>query len=106
MPVLKKQNWLRLVMTRTPPWMRSIEEYLGLVQPIAQHYAYRTRQDFDDLFQVGRLALINAVKGFRASEQRPLSAYARPHIRCAILNYLRDQAGLIRLPKPDRRACS
>ena len=99
MPVLKKQNWLRLVMTRTPSWMRSTEEYLCLVQPIALHYAYRTRQDLDDLIQVGRLGLINAVKGFRASEHRPFSAYARPQIRGAILNYLRYQAGLIRLPR-------
>ena len=99
MPGLKKQHWLRLVMTRTPPWMGSTEEHLGLVQPIALHYAYRTAQELDDLIQVGRLDLINAVKGFRASEQRPFSAYARPPIRGAILNYLRAQAGLIRLPR-------
>ena len=45
-------------MTRTSPWIRSTEQHLGLVQPIALHYAYRSGQDLDDLIQVGRLGLI------------------------------------------------
>ena len=99
MPGLKKQHLLQVVMPRTSPWIRSTEQHLGLVQPIALHYAYRSGQDLDDLIQVGRLGLIKAVKGFRAGDDRPFSAYARPHIRGAILHYLRDQAGLIRLPR-------
>ncbi|WP_392349833.1 sigma-70 family RNA polymerase sigma factor [Parasynechococcus sp.] len=86
-------------MKPTSRQMRCIHDHLALVQPIARHYAIRTGHDHDDLVQVGRLGLIKAVSGFRQDDQRPFSAYARPHIRGAILHYLRDQAGLVRLPR-------
>jgi len=98
-PGWKDQPLILSSMKPTTARMRCIQEHLALVQPIARHYASRTGQDLDDLVQVGRLGLIKAASGFRPHDQRPFVSYARPHIRGAILHYLRDQVGLIRLPR-------
>ena len=78
---------------------RRIRATLDLVTPIALHYARTTRQDRDDLIQVGRLGLIKAAGLYKASAGVPFRAFARPHIRGAILHYLRDSVGLVRLPR-------
>ena len=67
--------------------------------PIALHYARIARQDKDDLIQVGRLGLIKAAGLYQKAFEVPFSAFARPHIRGAILHYLRDSVGLVRLPR-------
>ena len=67
--------------------------------PIALHYARIARQDKDDLIQVGRLGLIKAAGMYQKAFEVPFSAFARPHIRGAILHYLRDSVGLVRLPR-------
>ena len=72
---------------------------LSLVKPIAAHYARSTGQDQDDLIQVGRLGLIRASKLFIESEGNPFTAFARVHIRGAILHYLRDNSGVVKLPR-------
>ncbi|MFL0781733.1 MAG: sigma-70 family RNA polymerase sigma factor [Prochlorococcus sp.] len=76
-----------------------IEAHLHLVRPLAIHYAIRTGHDRDDLIQAGCLGLIRAAQRFDPGAQVPFNAYARPHIRGAILHYLRDSVGLIRLPR-------
>ena len=76
-----------------------VEQHLQLVTPIARHYASRTREDVEDLTQVGRLGLIRASRQFNADRSTPFNAFARPHIRGAILHYLRDKTGIIRLPR-------
>jgi RNA polymerase sigma-B factor len=48
---------------------------------------------------VGLLGLLRAAELYRSSEGTPFTAFARPHIRGAILHYLRDQAPVIRLPR-------
>ena len=72
---------------------------LSLVKPIAAHYARSTGQDQDDLIQVGRLGLIRASKLFIESQGNPFTAFARVHIRGAILHYLRDNSGVVKLPR-------
>ena len=84
---------------RTNHRNRIVEQHLQLVTPIARHYASRTREDVDDLTQVGRLGLIRASRQFSAQRSTPFNAFARPHIRGAILHYLRDSSGIIRLPR-------
>ena len=84
---------------RTQHSNRIVEQHLRLVTPIARHYASRTREDIDDLTQVGRLGLIRASRQFSAQRSTPFNAFARPHIRGAILHYLRDSSGIIRLPR-------
>ena len=78
---------------------RIIEDHLKLVDPIAGHYAKCSGLDRDDLRQVGRLGLLRAARGYEQTRQRSFAVYAKPHIRGAILHYLRDNVGLIRLPR-------
>ena len=74
-------------------------QHLPLVHPIAKHYALRTGQDRDDLIQVGRLGLIKAANRFSPKGDNTFAAFAKPHIRGAILHYLRDRVALVRLPR-------
>ena len=78
---------------------RQIQDNLHLVRPIARHYARRTGQDHDDLLQVGCLGLIQACKRYEPQRGTSFTSFAKPHIRGAILHFLRDRVGLIRLPR-------
>ena len=78
---------------------RQIQDNLHLVRPIALHYAQQTGLERDDLLQVGCLGLIKAYNRYEAQRGAPFPSFAKPHIRGAILHFLRDRAGLIRLPR-------
>lgn len=77
----------------------TVERHLPLVRPIAAHYAAQTSETRDDLEQVGVLGLIRAAELYDRSQGVPFSAFARQHIRGAILHYLRDTAPLVRQPR-------
>lgn len=79
---------------------RQVESHRHLVAPIAAHYAAQSPEPRDDLEQVGLLGLIRAAELYDRSLAVPFSAYARRHVRGAILHYLRDTAPLVR---PSRR---
>ena len=76
-----------------------VEHHMQLVEPLARRYAALSGQDPDDLQQVGLLGLLRAAERFEGQRDVPFSAFARPHIRGAILHYLRDKAAIIRLPR-------
>ncbi len=76
-----------------------VESYRQLVRPIAHHYAHRSPEPLDDLEQVGLLGLLRAAELYDPKGGTPFDAFARPHIRGAILHYLRDRAQPIRLPR-------
>ncbi len=76
-----------------------VEASRNLVRPIALHYAGCTGECAEDLLQVGMLGLIRAAELFRADRGVPFEAFARPHVRGAILHYLRDAAPGVRLPR-------
>ncbi|MFO8236887.1 MAG: sigma-70 family RNA polymerase sigma factor [Prochlorococcaceae cyanobacterium] len=78
---------------------RRIEQYRELVRPIALHYHQRCAEPLDDLIQVGLLGLLRAAELYRPATTTPFSAFARPHVRGAILHYLRDLAAPVRLPR-------
>ena len=78
---------------------RQIQDNLHLVRPIAHHYAQQTGLESDDLLQVGCLGLIKAYSRYEAQRGTPFPSFAKPHIRGAILHFLRDRAGLVRLPR-------
>ena len=78
---------------------RQIQDNLHLVRPIARHYSQQTGQDHDDLLQVGYLGLIKACNRFEPQRGNSFPSFAKPHIRGAILHFLRDKVGLIRLPR-------
>jgi RNA polymerase sigma-B factor len=48
---------------------------------------------------VGLLGLIRAAELYQPEQGTPFQAFARPHIRGAILHYLRDEAPSVRLPR-------
>lgn len=76
-----------------------VERYRAVVRPLALHYSRCSRESFDDLLQVGLLGLIRAAELYSEDRRTPFEAFARPHIRGAILHYLRDAAPLVRLPR-------
>ena len=76
-----------------------VEQYQTLVKPIAAFYANCTPEPFDDLLQVGLMGLMRAAELYCSSNSAPFEAFAKPHVRGAILHYLRDAAPLIRLPR-------
>ena len=76
-----------------------VEHHMRLVEPLARRYAAKSGQDPDDLRQVGLMGLLRAAERYEGPRKIPFSAFARPHIRGAILHYLRDRAAIIRLPR-------
>ena len=76
-----------------------VERHMGLVDPLARRYAANSGLDPDDLKQVGLLGLLKAAERYEDRREVPFPAFARPHIRGAILHYLRDKAAIIRLPR-------
>ena len=78
---------------------RLVQSSAHLVRPVALHYSRCTGECSDDLLQVGQLGLIRAAELYEGSREIPFEAFARPHIRGAILHHLRDVAPLVRLPR-------
>ncbi|MFM7268613.1 MAG: sigma-70 family RNA polymerase sigma factor [Cyanobium sp.] len=78
---------------------RLVELHHDLVRPLAVHYCRCSPEPLDDLIQVGLLGLIRAAELFERSQGTPFPAFARPHIRGAILHHLRDSAPAVRLPR-------
>jgi len=77
---------------------RLVELYLPLVESFMRRYA-RGTDDYDDLYQVGCIGLINAIDRFDVSRGDELAAFAVPNIAGEIRRYLRDRGGSIRLPR-------
>lgn len=78
---------------------RMVEAHRHLVRPIAVHYGRCCRENVEDLLQVGVIGLIKAAERFDSQQGTPFEAFARPHIRGAILHHLRDVAPVVRLPR-------
>ena len=78
---------------------RQIHDNWHLVRPIARHYAQQTGLESDDLLHVGCLGLIKAHNSYDGQRGDLFPCFAKPHIRGAILHFLRDRVGLIRLPR-------
>jgi RNA polymerase sigma-B factor len=97
--VAGRRGWGPTLSPLTLERNQRVEAYRELVRPIALHYARCSQQPSDDLIQVGLLGLIRAAELFAADRQIPFGAFARPHIRGAILHYLRDCAPSVRLPR-------
>lgn len=78
---------------------RRVELHLELVEPLVRHYSHCSAESSDDLRQVALEGLIRAAERFQGSRSVPFAAFARPHIRGALLHYLRDYGHLIRIPR-------
>lgn len=105
MPIAQLSQTSPMYKTKIKRRNQRIEEHLHIVHPIAIKYALRTGQDREDLTQVGMLGLIRAAQNFQCNTGVPFTAFARPHIRGAILHYLRDSVGIVKIPRRiDERA--
>ena len=77
---------------------RLVELYLPLVDSLARRHTY-TSEDYEDLFQVGCIGLINAIDRFDPERGAELAAFAVPNIAGEIQRYLRDRVDTVRLPR-------
>jgi RNA polymerase sigma-B factor len=77
---------------------RLIELYLPLVESFAHRYS-RSSNDYDDLYQVGCIGLINAIDRFDFERGEELTAFAVPNITGEIRRYLRDRGSTVKLPR-------
>ena len=75
-----------------------VELYLPLVESFTRRHA-RGREDYDDLYQVGCIGLINAIDRFELSRGDELAAFAVPNIAGEIRRYQRDRGASVRLPR-------
>lgn len=78
---------------------RLLIQHQALVRSIAQAYARQSAECLDDLMQVGWLGLVRAAERFESKTGIPFDCFARPHVRGAILHYLRDRSHRVRLPR-------
>src|ERR1041384_5052158 len=77
---------------------RLVEGYLPLVESLARRYS-RSSDDYDDLYQVGCIGLIQAIDRFEPDRGDELLAFAVPNISGEMRRYRRDRVGSVRLPR-------
>lgn len=75
-----------------------IVDHLPLADSIARKFG-RYGPDLEDLVQVGRLALLKAVRRFDPHRNTNFIAFARPTISGEIKRYLRDNAWMVQPPR-------
>lgn len=73
-------------------------EYKTLVEAIARKFSYN-KSDFDDLIQVGSLALLSSLDRFDPSKEVNFSTFATPNIIGEIKHYFRDKNKLVKVPR-------
>lgn len=74
-----------------------VERHLGLADALARRYG-RSRTDADDLRQVARIGLVEAVQRFDVAKG-DFVAFAVPTISGVLKRYFRDHAWLVRPPR-------
>ncbi|MET0694886.1 MAG: sigma-70 family RNA polymerase sigma factor [Propionibacteriaceae bacterium] len=79
-----------------------VELHLDVPSAIARRYRYRG-VDEEDLLQVARLGLLQAVARYRL-ERGPFLAYARPTMVGAVKRHFRDCAWVVRPPRGTQEA--
>lgn len=74
----------------------------GLIRSVVKHYV-TARAEFDDLMQLGRMALLRAAQRHDAAQSK-LSTYAMRRIRAIALQYMRGARFIINVSKAEKRA--
>jgi RNA polymerase sigma-B factor len=75
-----------------------VSHYLYLAEIISKKFTNRG-VDYEDIYQVACLALINAVGRFKISQDVKFISFATPTIIGEIKRYFRDKASVIRIPR-------
>ena len=72
---------------------RAVEENAGLIWSIVRRY-YGRGVDPEDLYQLGCLGFLKALRGFQAAYDTRFSTYAVPKIAGEIRRFLRDDGAV------------
>lgn len=75
-----------------------VESYLPLVEYIARKLAF-TRDDVDDLVQIGTIGLLRSVDRFEPAKEVDFSTFATPNIIGEIKHYFRDKRSIVKVPR-------
>lgn len=75
-----------------------VEKYLYMVDILIRKYLGKG-VDYDDLYQVGALALVTAVERFDPSKGFEFSSFATPTILGEIKKYFRDKEWSLKVPR-------
>ena len=75
-----------------------VEEYLFMVDILIRKYLGKG-VDYDDLYQVGALALVSAVERFDVSKGFDFKSFATPTILGEIKKYFRDKQWSLKVPR-------
>lgn len=79
--------------------LKIIERSMELVKKIATPIAVQTGLPTEDLVQVGALGLIKAIEFYETGKNAKFETYANYFIKGEIRHYVRDKAGLIKMPR-------
>lgn len=75
-----------------------VEKYLYMVNILIRKYLNKG-VEYDDLYQVGSLALVNAVERFDPDKGYEFSSFATPTILGEIRKYFRDKEWSLKVPR-------
>jgi RNA polymerase sigma-B factor len=75
-----------------------VSRYMYLAEILAKKFINRG-VDYDDIYQVACMALINAVERFDINAEVKFVSFATPTIVGEIKRYFRDKASVIRIPR-------
>lgn len=75
-----------------------VNRHLYIAEIVAKKFVNRGI-DYDDLYQVACIALINAVERFEPNKGYKFTSFATPTLMGEIKRYFRDRASIIRLPR-------
>lgn len=78
--------------------LKLVTHYRYLVESIARKYS-NGKSNFDDIFQVGMIGLLGAIRRFDPSYGRSFEAFAVPTIIGEIKRYLRDKTWDVHVPR-------
>jgi RNA polymerase sigma-B factor len=95
----RKQKFAQFARTRDPGLRAElVEAYLGLAHHIARRFTYRG-EPYDDLVQVGSLALVNAVDRFDPDRGVEFTTFATRTIIGELKRHFRDKGWAVRAPR-------
>lgn len=75
-----------------------VEKYLYMVDILVRKYLNKG-VDYDDLYQVGAMALVFAVERFDASKGFEFTSFATPTVIGEIKRYFRDKGWAVKVPR-------
>ena len=71
----------------------TVELFKKLVYSIAKNYSHNN-EELEDLYQVGNIGLLNALKNYKEGSSAKFSTYAHFYIKGEILKYIRENKGI------------